>query len=97
MVDQILSQTLYVLGSFIFALSACRYTVIAIRSSRRQLAQRNKQQAAVYAAAAILLIAFTWVALPLFIYSRSQVGGFIFIASLLFFFSRAHRDGHLKP
>ena len=97
MLNQILTHLLYAFSGFFFAVSACRYSVIAIRKIRQQLAVGDRQLAALYIFCTGVFIILTWAALPLFLYSRSQTAGFVFLATLLFFFSRAHRNGSLKP
>ena len=96
MLDQILSQSLYSFSGFIFAVCTCRYTVLAIQKTRQQMRIGQKALGGLYMLFTLFLMLATWIILPLFLYSRSPLGGFIFIAALLFFFSRAHKQGKLK-
>ena len=78
-IDTMLSQILYCLSGFLFGIFASRYSVI----SWRTLASRPPLlQCAPYVL--FIIAAFT-------LFARTEAGGFIYYATLLFFFTKGYR------
>lgn len=81
-IDTMLSQVLYCLSGFLFGIFASRYSVI----SWRTLASRPPLlQCAPY----VLFIIAAFTLFPFWLITRTEAGGFIYYATLLFFSQRA--------
>ena len=81
-IDTMLSQILYCLSGFLFGIFASRYSVI----SWRTLASRPPLlQCAPY----VLFIIAAFTLFPFWLITRTEAGGFIYYATLLFFFTKA--------
>ena len=75
-IDTMLSQILYCLSGFLFGIFASRYSVI----SWRTLASRPP-----------LLQCAPYTLFPFWLITRTEAGGFIYYATLLFFFTKGYR------
>ena len=75
-IDTMLSQILYCLSGFLFGIFASRYSVI----SWRTLASRPP-----------LLQCAPYVLFIFWLITRTEAGGFIYYATLLFFFTKGYR------
>lgn len=83
-IDHMLSQVLYCLSGFLFGIFASRFSVI----SWRTLASRPPLfQCLPYVF--FILAAFTL--FPFWLTTRTESGGFIYYATLLFFFTKGYR------
>ena len=83
-IDTMLSQILYCLSGFLFGIFASRYSVI----SWRTLASRPPLlQCAPY----VLFIIAAFTLFPFWLITRTEAGGFIYYATLLFFFTKGYR------
>lgn len=83
-IDTMLSQILYCLSGFLFGIFASRYSVI----SWRTLASRTPLlQCAPY----VLFIIAAFTLFPFWLITRTEAGGFIYYATLLFFFTKGYR------
>lgn len=80
--DNFLSQILYVISGFLFGIFASRYSVLSWRTIRARGIFASLLQVC------ILLIAF--IAFPLLFSTRTVMGGFVYYAVLLFFFSKGY-------
>lgn len=82
-IDTMLSQILYCLSGFLFGIFASRYSVISWRTlaSRPPLLQ----------CAPYVLLSSQLYAVSLLADYRTEAGGFIYYATLLFFFTKGYR------
>ena len=76
-IDTMLSQILYCLSGFLFGIFASRYSVI----SWRTLASPPY----------VLFIIAAFTLFPFWLITRTEAGGFIYYATLLFFFTKGYR------
>lgn len=83
-IDTMLSQILYCLSGFFFGIFASRYSVI---SWRTLLSHPPLFKCAPYVL--FILVAFTL--FPFWLTARTEAGGFVYYATLLFFFTKGYR------
>ena len=79
-IDTMLSQILYCLSGFLFGIFASSYTVISWRTP-------PLLQCAPY----VLFIIAAFTLFPFWLITRTEAGGFIYYATLLFFFTKGYR------
>ena len=77
-IDTMLSQILYCLSGFLFGIFASRYSVIS---------WPPLLQCAPY----VLFIIAAFTLFPFWLITRTEAGGFIYYATLLFFFTKGYR------
>ena len=83
-IDAMLSQVLYCMSGFLFGIFASRFSII---SWRALLARPPLINCVPY----ILFILAAFTLFPFWFITRTEAGGFIYYATLLFFFSKGYR------
>lgn len=83
-IDTMLSQVLYCLSGFLFGIFASRFSVI----SWRTLAGKPPLA---HCLPCVLFLLTAFFLFPLWFITRTEGGGFIYYATLLFFFSKGYR------
>lgn len=91
-IDTILNNILYGLSGFCFGIFGSRYSVLSV--AKLLVYKLSGGWGTVLTAGfpqlAFLLLAF--IVFPLFFIGRTQIGGFVYYATLLFFFSKGYKS-----
>ncbi|MEG0797280.1 MAG: hypothetical protein RSE47_00095 [Acidaminococcaceae bacterium] len=90
--DNLLSQILYGLSGFLFALFSCRYGTLA--TARMKVAWQTHGFSLTALLATLPSILFLVIAIfvfPLWLYTRTSVGGFVYLATFIFYSSKNKR------
>ena len=94
MVDNVLSQILYGISGFLFSIFAVRNGHKAINRIKEVRAAKGLGLGLILGAfPAILFFIFALVIFPVWFYSRTQIGGFVYLATFIFF----NMKGRARP
>lgn len=86
MVDKILSQILYGVSGFFFAIFAVRYSRVATTKLKMTWQQRGFGAAFFLSCLpSMIFLLFTAFLFPILFYTRTPVGGFVYLATYVFF------------
>lgn len=83
-VDGILSQVLYCMSGFLFGIFASRYSILGWQAIRRS--------SLLQCMLPVLFILTAFFLFPFWFITRTETGGFVYYATLLFFFSKGYRN-----
>lgn len=86
MVDNVLSQILYGISGFLFGIFAVRNYHWATAKIKKSRIEYGPSLGFITAALPAILLSIIAIFLfPLFLYTRTQVGGFIYLATFIFY------------
>jgi len=86
MFDTILTQILYGMSGFFFAIFACRYGRLATEKMKASWSQTGLSPAFFLSALpSILLLTIAVFIFPILFYTKTPTGGFVYLATYIFF------------
>ena len=93
MFDTVLSQILYGMSGFFFAIFACRYGRLAAKKIKTSWVQKGLSLSfflSMLPAILFLLISFFF--FPFLLYTKTPVGGFVYFATYIFFNMKTNKN-----
>lgn len=92
MYDNILSEILYGMSGFFFAIFACRYGTLAT-NKMKAIWLRQKFSPAFFLSVipSILILAIAVFIFPILLYTKTSVGGFVYLATYIYLHMKATR------
>jgi len=92
MIDKILSQILYGVSGFFFAIFAVRFSRVAITKVKLTWQQRGFGAAFLLSCLpSIIFLLFAIFLFPILFYTRTPIGGFVYLATYIFFNMKVRR------
>ena len=92
MYDNVLSQVLYGMSGFFFGIFACRYGSLATNKIKAAWLQKGLSPAFVLSTLpSILILVLALFIFPVILYSKTPVGGFIYLFTYIFLNMKANK------
>jgi len=89
MLDNILSQILYVISGFLFGIFACRFSIFFTRKIKEAWSDHGFSLSFLMASIpGLLFLAVSVFVFPIWFSTRTQAGAFVYMATLIYYTAR---------